>query len=52
MIVEFDKSFEKSIAKIKSRTLLQKIENVILKTENAAKIEDIPNSKKLSGYLF
>ena len=50
MILEFDKSFEKSLDKIKNRTLLSRIENAIVKAERAATIENIPNTKKLTGF--
>lgn len=50
MILEYDKSFEKSLEKIKDNTILHRIENAILKAEKATTIENIPNSKKLTGY--
>jgi len=50
MIVEFDKSFEKSLDKVKDYTLLPKIEKIILNLESANAITDISGVKKLSGY--
>ncbi len=50
MIVEFDKSFEKSIGKIRDKLLLNRIEKTILKLERSDEIEDIPGAKKLSGF--
>ena len=50
MNIEFDKSFSKSLDKIKDRNLLARIENTIIKAEKASAIEKIPNSKKLTGY--
>ena len=50
MILEFDKSFDKSLDKIKDRVLLSRIENAILKAEKAGTIENIPNTKKLTGF--
>lgn len=50
MILEYDKSFDKSLEKIKDRNILSRIESVIIKAENANSIEDIPNTKKLIGF--
>lgn len=50
MIVEFDKSFSKSLDKIKDPTILQRTEKAILKLEKAYSPEDIKNLKKLSGF--
>lgn len=50
MKIEYDKSFEKSLDKIKDRNILLRIGNAILKAEKATLIENIPNSKKLTGY--
>jgi mRNA interferase RelE/StbE len=50
MIVEFDKSFEKSIDKLKDQTLLSKIEKLILKLESSNSITEITGVKKLAGH--
>jgi mRNA interferase RelE/StbE len=50
MIVEFDKSFGKSIEKLKDQTVLAKIEKLILKMEIATSITEITGVKKLSGH--
>jgi mRNA interferase RelE/StbE len=50
MIVLFDKSFIKSLRKIKDSTVLKRIESVIIKLESADKIEDLSNIKKLQGH--
>jgi len=50
MIVEFDKSFEKSLDKLKDKTLFPKIEKLIVSLENAESLIGIANIKKLSGY--
>ena len=50
MIVEFDKSFEKWLSNISEAIILKKIEQAILKAENAKTIQEIPNTKKLTGY--
>ena len=52
MIIEFDKSFEKSLEKLKNKSLFQKIEKVIIDFENAKSLTDLPNVKKLTGYKF
>lgn len=50
MIVEFDKSFEKSLDKIKNKALFPKIEKIIINCENSKSLSEIPNVKKLAGY--
>lgn len=50
MIVEFEKSFEKSILKIKDQAILLKIEKLILKLEASNSILEITSVKKLIGY--
>jgi mRNA interferase RelE/StbE len=50
MKVEFDKSFDKSLEKIRDKSLFPKIERIINNLEKAKSIADIPNLKKLSGF--
>ncbi len=50
MIVEFDKSFAKSIDKVKDKSLLAKIETTITELEIAQTIQEIKNLKKLTGF--
>jgi len=50
VIVEFDKSFEKSIDKVKDKSILPKIETIIADLENAKSFQEIKNLKKLSGF--
>lgn len=50
MIVEFDKSFAKSLGKIKDVILLSKIENVITEFEKVDSISEIRSVKKLTGF--
>ena len=50
MIVEFDKSFYKSLDKIKNATLQEKINAIIPQLEEAATIHSIRNVKKLIGF--
>jgi mRNA interferase RelE/StbE len=50
MTVEFDKSFEKSLDKIRSKRLYQRIDGIILECEEANSINELQNVKKLSGF--
>jgi mRNA interferase RelE/StbE len=50
MIVEFDKSFEKSLQKIRDKSLFPRIERIIINLEKAKSLADIPNLKKLAGF--
>jgi mRNA interferase RelE/StbE len=49
MNVEFRKSFEKDLNKIKEESLLQRIKAVIEQVENAENLEDVSNIKKLKA---
>ena len=50
MIVEFDKSFYKSLEKIIDKSLFPRIERAITNLEKAKSFSDIPNLKKLAGF--
>jgi len=50
MIIEFDRSFEKTLDKIRDYSLFPKIEKIILAIEKAHSITDLTNVKKLSGF--
>jgi mRNA interferase RelE/StbE len=50
MIIEFDKSFEKSLDKIKNKSLFTRIEKIILEFEKSKSLADLPNIKKLTGF--
>ena len=50
MIVEYDKSFEKSIDKLKDKSIFPKIEKIIDAIEKAKSISELSNVKKLSGF--
>ena len=50
MIVEFDKSFDKSLDKIKDVSLFPRIEKIILTIEKAQSISEIQNVRKLVGF--
>jgi mRNA interferase RelE/StbE len=52
MIVEFDKSFEKSLDKLKDKSLFPKIEKVIAIFEKTDSLTEVANIKKLSGFKF
>ena len=50
MIIEFDKSFEKSLNKIKNDILFKRIEKTIIGFEKANSLNNIPNIKKIIGF--
>lgn len=50
MIVEFDKSFLKSLEKNNDKMLLLRIEKVISRLEKSSSITERTNIKKLSGF--
>ena len=50
MIVEFDKSFLKSLDKIKDRPLFPKIEKAITILESSTSLSEIKAVKKLTGF--
>ncbi len=50
MNVEFDKSFEKWLSVINNKTVLKKVEKLILDLESAQSLDQIPKVKKLSGF--
>jgi mRNA interferase RelE/StbE len=50
MIIEFDRSFDKSLNKIQDPTILRRLRQVIIQLENSPSLLQIPNIVKLSGY--
>ena len=50
MIVEFDKSFQKSLEKIRDKSLFPRIERSIINLEKAKSLAEISNLKKLAGF--
>ncbi len=50
MKVEFDKSFNKALKKVKEKSIFPQIEKIIQECETASSIQEIPNIKKLRGY--
>ncbi len=51
MIVTFDKSFSKSIDKIKDKQVFEQLENTKINLENISSLQEIKSIKKLSGYI-
>lgn len=49
MEVEFRKSFEKDLKKLRDKDLLTRIRAVILEIEDAGNLEDVSNVKKLKA---
>ena len=50
MIVEFDRSFSKSLDKIKDIVILGRLERIIIQLEKVNSLSDIPNIRKLTGF--
>jgi mRNA interferase RelE/StbE len=50
MIIEFDRSFKKSLDQLQDKSLFKKIEALINSLEASNSLSEIPNIKKLSGY--
>lgn len=50
MIVEFDKSFYKSLNQIRDTSVFLKLEATIKQLENATSLNELNNFKKLSGF--
>lgn len=50
MIVEFDKSFSKSIIRLKDKSIAQKLEELIYVLESGNSLVAVTNLKKLSGF--
>jgi mRNA interferase RelE/StbE len=50
MNVEFSKSFDKQTSRIKDKTLLKRIGNVIKKVMESKSLSEIPNIKPIVGH--
>jgi len=50
MIIEFDKSFDKSLDKIKNKNLFPRVEKLIIEMEKSNSLVDFQNIKKLTGF--
>jgi len=51
MIVLFDRSFSKSIDKLRDQKIKERIIKIITSVEQADSIDKIPNIKKMTGWL-
>ena len=49
MNIAFRKSFARDLKKIKDRTLLERVQEVVEEVEAAGELQEINNLKKLSG---
>jgi mRNA interferase RelE/StbE len=52
MIVEFDKSFEKSLRPIHDPNVLRKLKRIIIQIENSPSLLQLPNIIKLTGFSY
>ncbi len=50
MIVEFDRSFSKSLDQYNDSKILKRIRKIILELEKAQSLKEIPSCKKLTGF--
>ncbi len=50
MIVEFDSSFKKQLSKLTDASLKKKIAEIIYQVEDAKKLAEISNLKKMKGF--
>ncbi|MBK6354360.1 MAG: type II toxin-antitoxin system RelE/ParE family toxin [Saprospiraceae bacterium] len=50
MIVEYERSFYRSLEKLKDQSLFKKLENIILRLEAANSLSEIVGAYKLTGY--
>lgn len=50
MIVLFDRSFSKSLDKLKDKQVKEKLKALIIAMESAKSISDIPSTKQMSGH--
>jgi mRNA interferase RelE/StbE len=50
MIVEFDKSFYKSLDQISNPILLKRLEQIIIHLETTSSLHELSNIKKLTGF--
>jgi mRNA interferase RelE/StbE len=50
MKVAFDESFHKRLMKIKDKSVLEKVKQVILQAEEAFSVQEIPHIKKMEGF--
>jgi mRNA interferase RelE/StbE len=50
MIVEFDRSFDKSLKNVQDPAILRRLKRVIVQLENSPSLLQVPNIVKLTGY--
>jgi len=50
MNVNIDKSFDRDVKKVRSKSLLQELQKLIFTIEDAKSIQEIPHCKKIEGY--
>ena len=50
MKVEFDRSFERSLSKIRTKSVFSKIEELIIELEKTNSLSELPSIVKLSGF--
>jgi mRNA interferase RelE/StbE len=50
MIIEFDKSFERSLDKIRNKLVFQRINDLIIELEKADSLKNARSVKKLVGF--
>jgi len=50
MIIEFDRSFAKSLDRIENPIILRRLEGIIIHIESAKSLSEIPKIKKLTGF--
>ncbi len=50
MIVEFDKSFFKSLSNLRDQKLLLKLEKTIIGLEKVDSLQEVSNLRKLTGF--
>lgn len=50
MIVEFDRSFAKSLNKVRDALILKRIEKAIVMLEKAPSLSKVANIRKLTGF--
>ena len=50
MIVEFDRSFDKTLKPIQDPTVLRKLKRIIIQIENSPSLLQLPNVIKLTGF--
>ena len=50
MIIHFDRSFSKSLEKLKDRQIIERLRTLIVSIEKAKNLEDMPSIKAMKGH--